>query len=141
MDRIFKRVNKTRTNWLEAFKVSCNIHGYNYYEMPGEIRYRYPAPGSCDLDKTSHPHLFKRHWKLPFRDSPFNIRPMPNIVAQADDHDHYISEMPRLDSKEDAEFLKQPKVDTSDLSLMHPELGNLDNQETMDFLRESFAGL
>jgi hypothetical protein len=50
------------------------IKGYEYYEYPDEIRFRYPAPGSVALDDSSYPHLFKKHWKLPFRDSHFNIR-------------------------------------------------------------------
>jgi hypothetical protein len=54
--------------------MGCNIKGYEYYKMPDEVRMRYPAPGSVALDESSYPHLFKKHWKTPFRDSPYNIR-------------------------------------------------------------------
>lgn len=54
--------------------MGVNIKGYEYYNIPGEIRMRYPAPGSVALDEVSYPHLFKKHWKTPFRDSQFNIR-------------------------------------------------------------------
>lgn len=75
VDRIVKKVQTTRQNWWEAFKIGCNLHGYNYYEIPPELRYRYPAPGSCQPTPTDMPHLFKKNWKTPFRDSIFNIRP------------------------------------------------------------------
>ena len=86
-----------------------NIHGYAYYEMPGEIRYRYPAPGSCDQAKIDHPNLFKRHWKTPFRDSHLNIRPKEKRLTWNEDAEHYISKIPALDPNDpfDAELLKE----------------------------------
>jgi hypothetical protein len=74
VDKILTKASQTRKNWYEAFKMGCNIKGYEYYKYPDEIRYRYPAPGSVALDEVSYPHLFKKHWKIPFRDSPYNIR-------------------------------------------------------------------
>ena len=74
VDKVIHKANTTRKNWYEAFKMACNIKGYEYYQPPGEIRYRYPSPGSVALDKVSYPHLFKKHWMTPFRDSPYNIR-------------------------------------------------------------------
>ena len=74
VDKIVKKVSQTRKNWYEAFKMGVNIKGYEYYNIPAEIRMRYPAPGSVALDEVSYPHLFKKHWKTPFRDSQFNIR-------------------------------------------------------------------
>jgi hypothetical protein len=110
MNRISHIVNKTKKNWFDAFKVACNIHGYNYYEIPENLRYRYPAPGSCALDKTSHPHLFKRHWKTPFRDSHLNVRMKEKTVSWEDDANHYMSRLPELDpaNEVDALLLKDP---------------------------------
>lgn len=102
MNRLINKAQSTRKNWFEAFKVSCNIHGYEYYEMPAEIRYRYPAPGSGALDSTSYPHLFKKHWKTPFRDSQFNIRQKPKTISMEDDAIHYISKLPELDAENPA---------------------------------------
>lgn len=50
------------------------MKGHKYYDIPKEIKYRYPAPGSCPLDVEDHPNLYKKHWKTPFRHSPYNIR-------------------------------------------------------------------
>lgn len=109
MNRLANKASATRTNWWEAFKVTCNIHGYNYYEIPSELRYRYPAPGSGALDSASYPHLFKRHWKTPFRDSNFNIRNKPKRVAWDDDATNYVDKLPSLDPNNpyDAEMLKE----------------------------------
>jgi hypothetical protein len=109
MNRLVKAAKNTRTNWMEAFKVSMNIHGYAYYDIPDNLRYRYPAPGSCDLAKHDHPNLYKRHWKTPFRDSNLNIRMKEKRMPWADETEHFISEMPSLDpaNEQDREYLKQ----------------------------------
>ena len=109
MNRLINKAQPTRKNWFEAFKVTCNIHGYEYYEMPAEIRYRYPAPGSGALDSASFPHLFKKHWKTPFRDSNFNIRMKPKKLSMEDDAIHTISTLPNLDpnNPEHANMLKE----------------------------------
>ena len=60
------------------------------------IKYRYPAPGSAPLDRVDHPNLFKKHWKTPFRSSPYNIR-MKEKTYGAENHEHTIAEMPTLD--------------------------------------------
>jgi hypothetical protein len=49
------------------------VKGYNYYKPPPEIKYRYPAPGSAPHDEVDHPNLYKKHWKTPYRESPYNI--------------------------------------------------------------------
>ena len=142
MDRILKRAAKTRGNWLEAFKVACNIHGYNYYEIPGELRYRYPAPGSCALDRTSHPHLFKRHWKTPYRDSNLNIRPKEKKISWADDADHHISKVPKLDPaiEYDAEQLKKQQPPLDDLTEVIGDRGAdyYESEEMLAALRADF---
>lgn len=97
VDKLLKTVNTTRKNWYEAFKMSVNIKGYEYYQAPDEIRYRYPAPGSVSHDKDSYPHLFKKHWKTPFRDSPYNIRRKEKKVDPAVNTKHYISGLVKWD--------------------------------------------
>jgi len=85
-----------------------NIHGYAYYDIPDNLRYRYPAPGSCALAKHDHPNLYKRHWKTPFRESNLNIRMKEKRMPWADETEHFISEMPQLDPANpiDREYLK-----------------------------------
>lgn len=73
MDKIIKKINSTRLNWWDAFKNSISIPGYGYYKPPPEIKYRYPAPGSYPMDPSDHPNLFKEDWKVPFRDSSYNV--------------------------------------------------------------------
>lgn len=50
VDRIIKSVQKGRSDAWVAFKRSISITGYKYYVPPPEVKYRYPAPGSCALD-------------------------------------------------------------------------------------------
>jgi hypothetical protein len=76
VDKVIYKVKRNNHAMWDAFKASVNLHGYKYYDIPPEIRYRYPAPGSCSNDKHNQPHLYKHHWKTPFRDSPYNIRPI-----------------------------------------------------------------
>jgi len=73
MDKVVGRLNQTRLNWWQAFKQGVNLKGYNYYKPPPELKYRYPAPGSAPLDPVDHPNLYKKHWKTPYRESPYNI--------------------------------------------------------------------
>ena len=53
--------------------MGINLKGYNYYKPPPELKYRYPAPGSHAIDRESYPNVFKKHWKTPYRESPYNI--------------------------------------------------------------------
>ena len=85
--KIVKKAYEVRNNWYAAFCQGVAIQGYEYYKIPENIKYRYPAPGSVPLDETSYPHLFKKHWKTPFRDSHFNIR--------AKEHQHTLEENTR----------------------------------------------
>jgi hypothetical protein len=73
MEKALSKVNRTRLNWWDAFKKGIKIPGYEYYQPPPEIKYRYPAPGSCPLDRSDHENLYKKNWKTPYRESPFNI--------------------------------------------------------------------
>ena len=73
MDKVLGKINQTRLNWWEACKLGLSIRGYRYYEHPKELKYRYPAPGSSPLDERDRPNLYKKHWKTPYRESPYNI--------------------------------------------------------------------
>jgi len=73
MEKVLTKVNKTRLNWWAAFKQSVNMKGFDYYQPPPELKYRYPAPGSVPLDKVNQPHLYKKHWKTPYRESNYSI--------------------------------------------------------------------
>jgi len=73
MDKVVAKLNTTRHNWWEAFKLSISIKGYKYYKPPPELKYRYPAPGSVPHQEVDHPHLYKKHWKTPYRESNYNI--------------------------------------------------------------------
>jgi len=45
-DRVLGKITKQRTELWNAFKGGLKIKGYEYYQPPAEIKYRYPAPGS-----------------------------------------------------------------------------------------------
>jgi hypothetical protein len=94
-----KAVNKAlnvKNNWYGAFCDFVSIKGYEYYKIPENIRYRYPAPGSVPLDSKSYPHLFKRHWKTPFRDSSFNIRCKDKLIPIEDNVRYHLSHRPDI---------------------------------------------
>jgi hypothetical protein len=71
---IVNTVKIARADAWSAFKAGISIRGYKYYEPPKELKYRYPAPGSCPHDVEDYPHLYKNDWKTPFRQSEYNIR-------------------------------------------------------------------
>lgn len=77
-----------------------NLKGYNYYKIPPELKYRYPAPGSVALDKQSYPHLFKKHWKTPYRESPYNIQKKERRPTTAENVEQFVSEKPELDAND-----------------------------------------
>ena len=97
VDKLMTKVKATRNTWFEAFRMGVSVKGHYYYEIPEQIKYRYPAPGSCPLDKVDHPNLFKKHWKTPFRESPYNIRQKEKTYTTAENTDHFIQEIPTLD--------------------------------------------
>lgn len=138
MEKIVQKVSVTRKNWYEAFKMACNIKGYEYYQYPDEIRYRYPAPGSVALDETSYPHLFKKHWKTPFRDSPYNIRRKEKKITMAENTKNYISGIAKWDpiTEPYAAGLPQPRTDDLIVSTEHPPL---DSEEMVSELWKDFA--
>lgn len=97
VDKVVKRAYKARDNWWEAVKAGVNLHGYYYYDIPPNLRYRYPAPGSCALDEVSYPHLFKAHWKTPFRNSQYNIRQKEKQITIAENIETFVSGIPEWD--------------------------------------------
>ena len=101
MDKIIKKVHKTRLNWWDAFKGAISLHGYYYYKPPPELKYRYPAPGSCPLDELDHPNLYKSHWRTPFRDSPYYIQKKEKKLDDDPDFDVVESKnIPKLDEND-----------------------------------------
>ena len=120
VDKILSRVERTKTNWWTHFKKSVNIsNNYKYYQIPENLKYRYPSPGSCELGKEDNPNLYKIHWKTPYRDSQFNIRLKERRDVIGDENTvHMISKkyghgIPELDpnNPEDAEILLQQQPD------------------------------
>ena len=109
VEKVIKNVKRNNHVMWDAFKAGMNIHGYNYYEIPPELRYRYPAPGSTAIDKKSFPHMFKAHWKTPFRDSQFNIRPKEVRPIMGGGNEEEMGTLPALDpsNAENAEYLKR----------------------------------
>lgn len=74
MDKLVKFAKKSRADVWDAFGNAISIPGYKYYTPPEQLKYRYPAPGSCPLDITDHPNLYKNDWKTPFRHSDYNVK-------------------------------------------------------------------
>lgn len=93
MDKLVGRVLRQRETWWNAFKQGCRIKGYDYEKMPGEFKYRYPAPGSSEQTPESRPNMFKEHYTTPFRDSDFNIRPVDKMPEPAP----FVRNMPRVE--------------------------------------------
>ena len=143
VDKIVKSVHTTRKNWWEAFKMACNIHGYNYYEIPPELRYRYPAPGSCALEEVDHPNLYKKHWKTPFRDSVFNIRQKEKKVSHEVNTQHIISEFPTLDLSNPlhAEIAKEQQGNFDHLIVDDFSEHAIDSPEAAAELQAHFAAI
>lgn len=72
------------------------MKGYGYYQPPPEVKYRYPAPGSSPHDRNDHPNLYKKHWKTPFRQSPYNIQKIQKPYTD-EHHEVYVSAYPVFD--------------------------------------------
>jgi hypothetical protein len=106
--KLINFVRKGHGDMWSAFKSAARPTGYNYYEgtdvtssqMPAQLKYRFPAPGSCPLDEIDHPNLYDNDWKLPYRNSVHNIRP---IEISYEDEDprmniNYIADKPTWDA-------------------------------------------
>jgi len=110
MDKVAIQFHKQRFIWWNAFKSAINIKGYDYYKPPGELKYRYPAPGSCAQDEEDHPNLYKKHWKTPYRESPYNIQKKEKMIDEEENSERYTSSIPVLDpnNEDDAAILREP---------------------------------
>ena len=137
VDKVVKRANQTRKNWYDAFKMGLSIKGYEYYQPPAEIRYRYPAPGSVNLDDSSYPHLFKKHWKTPFRDSHFNIRVKEKQLTMEENTQHHISALVEFDPVTEPHYAGQQKPEVDDLEIVGDH-GPLDSEESLKELWAEF---
>ena len=114
VDKILKRIEVTKQNWWTHLKKQSNIsNSYKYYEIPPNLKYRYPAPGSCEPTTTDQPHLFKKHWKTPFRRSQYNIRPQEKFADWSEDQERTISHNKELDPSDprDHELMLQYQLD------------------------------
>lgn len=136
-DKVIKTVKKARGEMWSAFKVGLQIKGYKYYEPPAAIKYRYPAPGSCSLDVTDHPNLYKNDWKVPYRTSDYNIAKIE--VAYRDDDpeqaENYVTKVPELDAsdpvrgKYDQAMLDEYQPSLKSQTLFSDHLDNLTGEE------------
>ena len=144
---MIKFVKKGRSDMWHALKKSLRPDGYNYYEIPTNLKYRYPAPGSCPLDEVDHPNLYDNDWKLPFRNSVHNIRPIELSYEDNDPrmNDNYISAKPSWDTshpvqgKYDQQMLNQFTADDSLHHVNMPEL-DLTSNAARDQLTSIFEG-
>ena len=136
VDKLVKRAYKARDNWWTAVKAGVNLHGYYYYDIPKNLAYRYPAPGSCALDEVSYPHLFKKHWKTPFRNSPFNIRPKEKVMPLEENATNYVQSIPEFDPETPSgrEQLLQFQPNKEHLNLAVEEGMSLDSPEMLQMI-------
>ena len=99
INKLKNRLSSTRKEVWSAFKGGLKIKGYEYYQPPAAVKYRYPAPGSCALDETDKFNMYKSDWKQPFRTSEYNIQKI-NLTYHDDDPREamtYVSDIPKLD--------------------------------------------
>ena len=133
MDKLLKQAHKSKGNWWVAFKDTVNLPGYRYYEHPTELKYRYPAPGSCNHDRVDHPNLFKRHWKTPFKDSHLNVRTDERVWDDKDGFSNYVSAKPEFDAnnKYDRIALRGADNNYDDIEVDHDYLDEPLNSDEM----------
>ena len=98
MEKVVTTFRATRDRWYETFKLARGVRGHQYYKIPDGIKYRYPAPGSGPHGRDDHPNLFKPHWKTPYRDSPYNIRPKEKHYDDMENTIHYMGQIPHFDA-------------------------------------------
>jgi hypothetical protein len=120
MDKILGKVNQTRLNWWSAFKSGISVKGYDYYKPPAELKYRYPAPGSSPHDEIDHPHLYKKSWKTPYRESPYNIQKKEKKVPVDVNTEMYLSSIPTFDPN-----------DITDQAILREQIGFVDKQKLL----------
>ena len=99
-DKVVKFIKKGRSDVWNAFKKGIRPTGYAYYEPPANLKYRYPAPGSCPLDEMDHPNLYDNDWKLPYRNSVHNVRKVELVYEDNDPrmNMNYVPKKPTWDA-------------------------------------------
>lgn len=143
VEKLVKTARAKRNAWWEAFKLAGGVKGHQYYKIPAELKYRYPAPGSCPLDVEDHPNLFKLHWKTPFRNSHFNIRQKEVTESTAETIQHYIEGSVAVDpsvSEHERTLSLQQQPNTDDLKLSEEKDCAPDSDEMISELWEEFEG-
>ena len=143
VEKLLSKARTTRNNWYEAFRVARGVKGHEYYKIPAELKYRYPAPGSCPLDEVDHPNLYKKHWKTPFRDSPFNIRSKEKTYTTAENTEHFIEGIPNLDpenNEHDRMLALNQLPNMDDLKLMEEKDSAPDSDEMISEMWADFDG-
>lgn len=115
--------------------------------MPEGIKYRYPAPGSCPLDVMDNPNLYKNDWKVPFRNSDYNIQ---KVEWSYDDDDlrqaeNYVSKAlthnpnDKLAGKYDQLLLNQAVPEMTDnQSILFGDMDTVNDEAKRDELWECF---
>ena len=100
INKLKSKLTATRKDAWSAFKGGLKIKGYEYYQPPAAVKYRYPAPGSCALDETDKFNLYKADWKMPFRTSQFNIQKIEHTYHDDDPREAmtYVSHDTGLDA-------------------------------------------
>ena len=135
MDKVLGKVNQTRLNWYNAFKNGVNLKGYGYYKPPAELKYRYPAPGSAPLDEVDH----KKHWKTPFRESPYNIQKKEKLITDEENVELFTSAIPEFDPNDhfDSLVLREQMPQLTGKKLMNDH-ENMSLDERRDELWAAF---
>lgn len=75
MDKIVGGIKRARRTVWNDFKDFLKNPGYKYYEMPKELKFRYPAPGSVAEKEDFINNCDKTDWSTPYEKSGYNIRP------------------------------------------------------------------
>ena len=77
--------------------------------------------------------MFKKHWKTPFRDSHFNIRPVEKIITAAENNETYASFIPEWDDSTELGrktlLNQQPQID--DLKMLLEDGQSLDSEDML----------
>ena len=133
MDKVLGKVNQTRLNWYQALKNGINLKGYGYYKPPSELKYRYPAPGSVPHDEVDHPHLYKKHWKTPFRESPYNIQKKEKLIPDEVNVEVSASSFPEFNPSDyyDSLILREQLPSMSDKKPLYDK-----KEESLDDLKD-----
>ena len=147
-DKVIKFVKKGRADVWHAFKRGISITGYRYYDIPQNLKYRYPAPGSCPMDEIDHPNLYDNDWKLPYRNSIHNIRKI-ELSYEDDDPRMNVNYVPAKPTWDPSDPVKGPydqlvlNQHTADDTNHHVNFDGLDivGDEARGQLQDAFGSM